>query len=85
MDFLLKAEQVVIEVNKAREGLGAKELGEQLLVDLAKHSKHEDCKTLFCFVYDPEGRIKNPRGIERDLARIDGKPVVAVRIEPRVG
>lgn len=68
MDFLLKKEQIVIEVKKTREGLTEKELGEQLIVDKAKYQNHPDCKTLYCLIYDPEERISNPRGIERDLS-----------------
>ena len=67
-DFLLKLEQIVVEAKKTRSGLGARELGEQLMVDIQKYRQHPDCRTLVCFVYDPEGRIANPRGIENDLS-----------------
>jgi len=68
MDFLLKLEQIVIEAKKTRSGFGARELAEQLTVDIQKYKQHPDCRTLVCFVYDPDGRIANPRGIENDLA-----------------
>lgn len=67
MDFLLKREQLVIEVKKTRKGLSNRELGEQLIVDIERYAKHQDCKKLVCFVYDPEERISNPRGVEMDL------------------
>jgi hypothetical protein len=67
MDFLLKQEKIVVEVKKTRKGLGVKEVGEQLIVDIQKYQKHPDCKALICFIYDPEGRIANPRGLENDL------------------
>jgi len=67
MDFLLKKEKIVIEVKKTRKGLSAKEIGEQLIIDIAKYQAHGDCETLICFAYDPEGRISNPRGLEHDL------------------
>jgi REase_DpnII-MboI len=67
MDFLLKKEQVVIEAKMTRDGLGAKELGDQLLVDIARYKGHADCRTLVCFVYDPEQRISNPVGLKNDL------------------
>lgn len=70
MDFLLKDEQVVIEVKKTRESIRDKEIGEQLIVDIAKYGEHPDCKTLVCFVYDPEGRISNPTGLENDLVKL---------------
>lgn len=67
MDFLLKETKTVIEVKKTRAGLGDKELGKQLIEDKAKYQAHQDCKRLICFVYDPEGRIVNPQGIQNDL------------------
>lgn len=82
MDFLLKQEQIVIEIKKTRAGLGAKELGSQLIEDIARYEAHPDCDVLVCFVYDPDGRISNPRGIENDLRRTDGSVRVEVLIRP---
>ncbi len=83
MDFLLKKESIVVEAKKTRKGLGAKELGDQLITDIERYKQHPDCKTLFCFVYDPDGRVSNPRGIEGDLSRKEGKLTVKVFIVPR--
>lgn len=83
MDFLLKQEQIVIEVKKTRKGLGAKELGEQLIVDIQKYQVHQDCKALICFVYDPEGRITNPRGLENDLNKEAEGFKVRILIAPK--
>ncbi|MFH1084376.1 MAG: hypothetical protein V1772_01250, partial [Chloroflexota bacterium] len=82
VDFLLKQDQLVIEVKKTRRGLGAKELGEQLLIDIAKYAAHRDCRQLVCFVYDPDGLITNPRGIENDLSKQHGGLVVKVIVAP---
>lgn len=68
MDLLLKNEQVVIEVKMVRKGLGEKKIREQLIIDKAYYKEHKDCKKLYCFIYDPEEKIKNPRGFERDLS-----------------
>lgn len=83
MDFLLKNEQIVIEVKKTRQSLKDKEVGEQLLIDIGKYAAHPECKTLVCFVYDPEGRIGNPRGLEDDLDKMsrDGLQVIT-KIKP---
>jgi hypothetical protein len=67
MDFILKPQQIVIELKMTRSGLGRKELGNQLLLDIARYSQYADCKELCCFVYDPDARIDNPRGMESDL------------------
>jgi hypothetical protein len=82
MDFLLKQEQIVIEVKKTRKGLAAREIGEQLIIDIVKYQNHSDCRTLICFVYDSEMRIPNPRGIENDLNRTEGDLTVKVIIVP---
>lgn len=80
VDFLLKNEKIVIEVKKTREGLGDKELGEQLIIDIDKYKTHPDCEKLVCFVYDPEERIHNPIGIMNDLnKRHDGFAIVIIK------
>lgn len=81
-DFLLKNEKIVIEVKKTRKGLGNKELGDQLIIDTARYTKHPDCKKLVCFVYDPENRIHNPRGFESDFNKTIGDVPVVVYIRP---
>ena len=82
VDFLLKAEQTVIECKKSRLDLGAKEVGSELIEDIARYNAHPDCSSLVCFVYDPEGRIANPRGLEADLSSLGGEPRVVVLIRP---
>ncbi|AVM74141.1 PD-(D/E)XK nuclease domain-containing protein [Magnetospirillum gryphiswaldense] len=83
VDFLLKAEKIVIEVKKTRSSMKPKNLGEQLIIDRARYEMHPDCRTLVCFVYDPEGRIGNPVGIERDLENHTGQLKVRVIIAPK--
>ncbi len=76
MDFLLKTEQLVIETKMARQGLNAKKLGDELLIDIGRYKAHGDCKQLVCFVYDPAGHVRNPAAIENDLTKThDGLPV----------
>jgi REase_DpnII-MboI len=83
MDFLLKAEQIVVEVKMTRETLGEKEVGDQLLIDIARYRVHQDCKTLVCFVYDPAERIGNPVGLEHDLSGVRDGLSVKVFVAPR--
>ena len=82
MDFLLKEEEISIEVKMTREGLKDKEGGEQLIIDIAKYKAHPQCKTLYCFVFDPEGYILNPRGLENDLTTDHDGLSVKVHIRP---
>lgn len=80
MDFLIKSEQIVIEVKKTRPNLEDRQIGDQLLIDIAKYSQHPDCKTLICFVYDPEGRIGNPIGLEMDLSNLSNDKLKIIAI-----
>lgn len=83
MDFLLRKESIVIETKKTRNTLGQKELGDQLILDIQRYHNHPSCRTLMCFVYDPDEMITNPNGIERDLNRQDGDILVKVLIMPK--
>lgn len=82
MDFLLKDEEIAIEVKMARDGLKDKEVGDQLLIDIAKYKTHPNCNSLYCFVYDPGGHIRNPRGLEKDLSIATKNIAVKVYIRP---
>lgn len=84
VDFLLKEEKIIIEIKKTRKGLNGKIVGEQLIIDSQRYQSHPDCGQLICFVYDPEGRISNPRGIENDLSKeLNGIPI-SVYISPEL-
>jgi REase_DpnII-MboI len=74
---------MVIEAKMTRSNLTERQVSEQLIVDIARYRSHPDCKTLVCFVYDPEAHIRNPRGIETDLSKLSTKhPEVVVIIAP---
>ena len=82
MDFLLSNEEIAIEVKMTRKGLEDKNIGEQLIVDITKYQKHPRCKTLYCFIFDPEGKIRNPRGLEQDLEKCSTALNIKVYIRP---
>jgi hypothetical protein len=82
-DFLLPEINTVIEIKKTRQSMSTKELGEQLIIDIAKYKKHPQCSRLICFVYDPDGRVTNPRGIENDLSDCDSDIDVRTIIVPK--
>jgi hypothetical protein len=83
MDFLLPEIEAVVEIKMARPSLSTRQLGEQLIVDIAKYQNHPTCRTLYCVVYDPEGRISNPRGVENDLKRDGDAMAVRIMIVPK--
>jgi hypothetical protein len=78
IDFLLKSEEIAVELKLTRSTLRDKQVGEELLVDIARYQSHPNCKTLVCFVYDPNGFIKNPSGLENDLSKVHDKIKVKV-------
>ena len=84
MDYLLPELQTAVQVKKARSALTARVLGEELIVDIAKYQRHPQCRKLICFVYDPEGTISNPRGVEADLSKQHDNLAVRVMIVPRL-
>ena len=82
-DFLIPEVNTIIEIKKTRPSMTTKELGEQLIIDIAKYKKHPQCSRLICFIYDPDGRVNNPRGIENDLSNCDNDIDVRTIIVPK--
>jgi len=80
VDFLIKQEKLVIEVKRTRGNLRDRQVGEQLILDIAKYKEHPDCKTLVCFVYDPEGRISNATGLITDISKQSSKELTVILI-----
>lgn len=83
IDFLIKAEQIVIEIKKTRPSLKVKELRDQLIVDKDIYRTHPHCRTFIAFIYDPDGYIDNAIGFERDLSNTPGDIRVKVIVAPR--
>lgn len=80
VDFLLKEEDIVVETKKTRDGLTAGRLGQELAIDAARYRAHPDARVLVCFIHDPEHRIKNPRGIESDLAQLSDESLKIIAV-----
>lgn len=81
--YLLHREKAVIVVKKTKAGITVRDLSEQVKVDSATYSARTDCQTLFCFIYDPEGRIGNPRALEAELTMVSDGYTVEVIIAPK--
>src|SRR5205085_2822359 len=78
IDFLLKDEEIVIEIKKTRSTLRDKEISDELIIDKERYQAHPQCKTLIAFVYDPDRYIDNPKGLEVDLNASKDSMVVKV-------
>ena len=81
--FLLNNSRLAVIVKKTRPGLNAKDLTDQLLVDAERYRSHSRCTALLCFIYDPEGRIGNPRGLEANLTSVSDSFVIDVLVTPK--
>ncbi|MDN3240882.1 hypothetical protein [Glycomyces tritici] len=73
MDFWLKKERIAIEVKMTRQGLSAKKLRDELLVDIVQYQKFPEAKGLFIYVYDPTHRVGNTTAFETDLNQADAR------------
>lgn len=67
MDFLLPELKLSIEAKMTNQQLGAKEIGDQLIIDIAHYERHPDVKKLLCFIYDPSQVLRNRAGFIKDL------------------
>jgi hypothetical protein len=68
-DFILKLENIGIEVKMTSEKLRDKKIGDQLLADIGRFKSHPNCKTLVLFIYDKGDFIRNKAGLKRDLEK----------------
>ena len=82
-DLWLKGEGIVVVVKKTKPGLNAKGLTHQISVDIERYASQSDCKVVFCFIYDPEGRIAKPRALESELTVNGGGHRVEAFVTPK--
>ena len=81
--FLLNDGRLAVIVKKTRPGLNTKDLTDQLRIDTERYRSLDRCTTLLCFIYDPEGRIGNPRGLEASLTSVNDSFVIDVLVAPK--
>ncbi|NIS09693.1 MAG: hypothetical protein GWO07_13245 [Candidatus Dadabacteria bacterium] len=83
MDFLLKQEKIVIETKNTSTKHNDKQIGNELIEDIAKYKKHQDCNMLVCFIYDRDYIITNRNGLIDDIeSQSDNKLKIEVVIKP---
>lgn len=81
--YLLDWEKTVVVVKQTRSGLTTKDLAEQIAADTARYTARPNATSLVCFVYDPDGRVGNPRGLEAELSSTDGRRRIEVIVAPK--
>ena len=67
MDFLLPKYKVVVELKFVRDN-NAKEIGDELIIDIDHYRRHPDCDHLWCVVFDPDHLLPNAEGLTVDLS-----------------
>ncbi len=81
--LFLNRDQIAVVVKKTRSGLTTKELADQVTADSAYYTNRDKCATLFCFIYDPEGRIGSPKQLETNLSSVSDHYTVEVLVAPK--
>ncbi|MBV9125322.1 MAG: hypothetical protein JO112_18360, partial [Planctomycetes bacterium] len=72
-DFLLPAEGVAVLSKQVTAAVGERQLARQWPEDLAYYSSRPACRTLLGVVYDPEGRLLDPRRLEDVWSQSQGE------------
>ncbi len=81
--LLINRDQIAVVAKKTRSGLSAKELADQVAADSAYYRAQGRGSTLFCFMYDPEGRIGSPKRLETTLTSVSEHCRVEVLVAPK--
>lgn len=69
IDFVLREYSIAIELKYAHESINSKEVADQLIIDRDRYGRDGQIRHLLCLVFDHDGVLKNPRGLEIDLKR----------------
>jgi hypothetical protein len=81
--FLLDRDQIAFVAKKTGQGLTPKDLADQVSADAARYAARPKCTILFCFIYDPEGRIGSPTRLESDMTSVGDRCSVEVLVAPK--
>jgi hypothetical protein len=81
--LFLNRDQIAVVAKKTRSGLTTKELADQIAADAAFYTTRDKCTTLFCFIYDPEGRIGSPKRLETDMTSAGDRYAIEVLVAPK--
>jgi hypothetical protein len=81
--FLLDHDRLAMVVKKTRSGLSRKDLMDHVRADIERYRARGRCTHLLCFIYDPEGRIGNPNGLEGELSCTSEDFTVDVLVAPK--
>ncbi|MGC2356240.1 MAG: hypothetical protein WA491_09275 [Candidatus Acidiferrum sp.] len=78
-DLFLKKEKILISIKKTRVDTSQKALQEDLILEIVKYSKRDDCQAMVIVIDDRVRRLKNPDGFAYDLRHATKDFCVLVR------
>lgn len=78
IDFVLRNEDIVVEVKWVSKDYRDAQIGDDLLKDIGRYKSHPNCKTLVIFIYDKDYYLLNRHGLISDLEK-QSTPEVRVR------
>ena len=81
--FLLNHDRLAVVAKKTRAGLSITDLKDQVRTDIERYRARGRCTHLLCFIYDPDGRIGNPRGLESELASTSAQFTIDIVVAPK--
>ena len=81
--FLLHGDRIAVVAKKTRSGLTPTDLADQVAADSSRFTGRDHCRTLFYFIYDPEGRIGSPKRLETDLTSVSDRYMIDVLVAPK--
>lgn len=58
------------------------QIGDALIMDVARYQVRNDYDTLVCFIYDPGFLIKNPSGLASDVQNLQSRLITKVLFGP---
>lgn len=81
--LLVNRDQIAIVAKKTGPGVTTKELADQVAADSAYYRAQGRCSIVFCFMYDPEGRIGSPKRLETTLTSVSEHCRIEVLVAPK--
>ena len=81
--LILKREGVMLTVRRTKARVSLKTINDQIAQDVECLTGRPFCRLFFCFVYDPEGRLGNPRVLEAEWTREQGGRRIEVLVSPK--
>jgi REase_DpnII-MboI len=82
IDFFIPAVGLAIEAKMTRSSQSARQVGDELIADIARYRGHPGCRALVGVVLDSLGTIANPHGFEADLVSVAGELPMRVLVLP---